>query len=177
MALSIKEAIDLTGVPKSTLWRYIKTGRISAAKNEKGEYEIDMAELYRVFHKTLGTPGTEDGTGVGTELERVASRHELQTQLEGLRQLVAAHERTIDSKSEDIKDLRKRLDLSEEKLGVSESERRVLTEKVTALLTHDIEQKKVTPRWGLVTGLSALFLLTIAALIALKLDLFSLIHQ
>lgn len=38
-----------TGVGKSTLSRALRDGIISATKNEKGAYEIDPAELHRVY--------------------------------------------------------------------------------------------------------------------------------
>ena len=37
---------------KSTIWRAIKTGRISATRTYTGTYEIDPAELFRVFPAT-----------------------------------------------------------------------------------------------------------------------------
>jgi hypothetical protein len=47
--LSLSEAATAAGIAKSTIWRAIKTGRISATRTYTGTYEVDPAELFRVF--------------------------------------------------------------------------------------------------------------------------------
>ena len=47
--LSLSQAAKLTGKSKSTINRAIKTGKLSAARNEDGSYSIDPAELARAF--------------------------------------------------------------------------------------------------------------------------------
>ena len=47
--LSLSGAANAAGLAKSTIWRAIKSGRISASKTETGGYQIDAAELFRVF--------------------------------------------------------------------------------------------------------------------------------
>jgi hypothetical protein len=49
MPYSLKQAADATGRTKPTLLRAIQTGKISAKKNEIGEWEIEPAELHRVY--------------------------------------------------------------------------------------------------------------------------------
>ena len=46
--LSLSEAATAAGIAKSTIWRAIKTGRISATRTYVGTYEVDPAELFRV---------------------------------------------------------------------------------------------------------------------------------
>jgi len=50
--LSLSEAATAAGIAKSTIWRAIKAGRISATKTEMGTYQVDAAELFRVFPAT-----------------------------------------------------------------------------------------------------------------------------
>jgi len=50
--LSLSEAATAAGIAKSTIWRAIKTGRISASRTHIGTYEVDPAELFRVFPAT-----------------------------------------------------------------------------------------------------------------------------
>jgi predicted DNA-binding protein (UPF0251 family) len=50
--LSLSEAATTAGIAKSTIWRAIKTGRISATRTYTGTYEVDPAELFRVFPAT-----------------------------------------------------------------------------------------------------------------------------
>jgi len=48
--LSMGEAAKQALVSKATLSRAIKSGKISARRNDKGGFDIDPAELFRVFH-------------------------------------------------------------------------------------------------------------------------------
>lgn len=50
--LSLNKAAKEAGVAKATLLEALKSGRISASKSEKGHWEIDPSELFRVFPKT-----------------------------------------------------------------------------------------------------------------------------
>ncbi|MCD9150159.1 hypothetical protein [Pseudophaeobacter flagellatus] len=50
--LSLNKAAKEAGIAKSTLLDALNSGRMSAEKNEKGHWEIDPSELFRVFPKT-----------------------------------------------------------------------------------------------------------------------------
>ena len=58
--LSLGEAARLAGTSKTTLSRAIKAGRLSATRKDDGGYQIDPAELSRVF---TVTPETVTATG------------------------------------------------------------------------------------------------------------------
>jgi hypothetical protein len=47
--LSLSEAAIAAGIAKSTIWRAVKAGRISATRTVTGTYHVDPAELFRVF--------------------------------------------------------------------------------------------------------------------------------
>lgn len=47
--LSLGEAARHTGLAKTTIHRAIKSGKISAQKNDDGSYSIDPAELFRAY--------------------------------------------------------------------------------------------------------------------------------
>jgi excisionase family DNA binding protein len=49
MPLSIKQAADAVGRTKSSILRAIKAGKMSATKDGAGEWQIDPAELHRVY--------------------------------------------------------------------------------------------------------------------------------
>jgi excisionase family DNA binding protein len=61
--LTLGQAARLTGTSKTTLTRAIKAGRLSATRREDGGYEIDPAELSRVYAVTPATPETGAETG------------------------------------------------------------------------------------------------------------------
>jgi deoxyhypusine synthase len=68
--LSLSGAAAAAGIAKSTIWRAIKSGRVSAIKSETGSYQIDPAELFRVFPAAnKNAQMKQDATAV----ERIAS--------------------------------------------------------------------------------------------------------
>lgn len=51
--LSMSRAATITGKSKTTIHRAIKSGKLSATRNEDGTYSINAAELSRVFHAVI----------------------------------------------------------------------------------------------------------------------------
>tara|TARA_R110001592_G_scaffold90460_2_gene265946 strand:- start:10975 stop:11574 length:600 start_codon:yes stop_codon:yes gene_type:complete len=51
MKLTLGQAAKEAGISKPSLSAAIKKGRLSASKNDSGVYEIDPAELFRVYPK------------------------------------------------------------------------------------------------------------------------------
>jgi excisionase family DNA binding protein len=95
MAYTLGEAAKATGKSKATLSKAIKSGRMSALKDETGTFRIDPAELHRVYPATPQSKQKE--TPVNT-LE-TGDYRALQARLE------AAEERLVD-KDAVIADLR-----------------------------------------------------------------------
>jgi len=59
MKYNLRTAADACGMSKTAIHNAIKSGKLSAPKNEKGSYEIDPAELHRVF------PPVQQGQEIG----------------------------------------------------------------------------------------------------------------
>jgi hypothetical protein len=79
--LSAREAGERVGLTKQAIVKAIKNGRISATKDETGEWRVDAAELFRVYPPvpTDGSnqPPTEtssDTTGLQREIELLRER-------------------------------------------------------------------------------------------------------
>ena len=49
MRYTLGQAAKATGLSKMTIQRALKSGRISGSKDETGSYQLDPAELHRVF--------------------------------------------------------------------------------------------------------------------------------
>lgn len=77
-------AAKATGLTKSALFKAIKKGRISAKKNDLGRYEIDPAELHRVYPPL---PAMEKGERECT-LETSTENRELKARVALLEDLV-----------------------------------------------------------------------------------------
>jgi excisionase family DNA binding protein len=77
--LSLREAAQQTGSNKSTIWRAIKSGRLSATRLDGGGFAIDPAELFRVFEPQQSEQRREqhragqDATADSTDLQRPAT--------------------------------------------------------------------------------------------------------
>ena len=67
--LSLIEAATVSGQSKSTIWRAVNSGRLSATRTYTGDYQIDPAELHRVF--SLGT-GERRATTVSVKRDAMA---------------------------------------------------------------------------------------------------------
>jgi hypothetical protein len=97
MAYTLGDAARATGKSKPTIAKAIKTGRISAARAEDGSYQIDPAELHRVY------PMASEGRGNSLQQDTPAADGGLQGEVELWRTLAT-------ERAEVIRDLRVRLD-------------------------------------------------------------------
>ncbi|MEZ0280248.1 hypothetical protein [Methyloceanibacter sp.] len=64
--LTLSDAANAAGVAKSTIWRAIKSGRLSASRSVVGSYQVDAAELFRVFPAVRKNDPTQQ-VATGTE--------------------------------------------------------------------------------------------------------------
>jgi hypothetical protein len=84
--LTLGQAAIETGMAKSAISRAIKSGRLSARKKENGSFEIDPAELFRVYPPASSRNGSEQ-----RQEERSATPNEtngLQREVVVLRELI-----------------------------------------------------------------------------------------
>lgn len=112
--LSATQAAKTVGKSVPTITRAIKNGRLSARKLDGGGYEIDPAELFRVWDAVTGKDNVSPPMlGRETPLEDSVLRAKLEVMDERLNDAQAT-----------IKDLRDRLD-------AESAERRNLTAQIT----------------------------------------------
>jgi hypothetical protein len=126
MKFSLGQAAKETGLDKSTISRAIKSGRLSAQRKDGGGgYEIDPAELFRVF-PPVSKEQAPISSPSNASTDMLLENRELRIKLE-------AAEARIRDKDEEVYDLRRRLDLEGE-------ERRKLT--MMLLAYHPQEQPR-----------------------------------
>lgn len=125
MIYTLGTAAKATGKSKPTIQRAIKGGKISAARKDDGSYEIDPAELHRVFPML---PDTGNDTGDMKQPETPPVTPELQAEIAVLRERLSGVEaertREREQLTDQIADLRRRLDAEAD-------ERRKLTHLLT----------------------------------------------
>lgn len=116
MQLSLSAAAKEVGRSKSTLSRAIGQGRMSATRCDDGSYQIDPAELYRVFPTPVPQPAVLNTAQPALERDGT-----LRMQLE-LAERERDRERQERSRERDqmqatIDDLRTRLDRAESRIA------------------------------------------------------------
>lgn len=121
--LTLGEAARQVTVTKSTLHRAIHDGRLSANRDEQGHYQIDPAELFRVFDPvnqiTLSDDSEQGGNTERDDAELGAEHHGtprnrgdsdsirwFQQQIEELQQETASLRRENEEKDERLSELR-----------------------------------------------------------------------
>ena len=111
MKLSANQASKEAGKTKKTILDAIKSGRLSATKNDKGHWSIDPAELDRVYPKTSANPPKE--TNAIPPIENHENRikiAELEAEVKALRREVERtdmeRERERENLSQHIEDMR-----------------------------------------------------------------------
>src|SRR5918998_5332217 len=97
---TLGKAARATGKSKTTLHRAITSGKLSASRNEDGEYEIDPAELMRVYEIVTPEPQKRSEMGRSVTVDEIPV---LRAEIEGLKQQLALLKDERD-------DLRRRLD-------------------------------------------------------------------
>jgi len=75
MVYTLGQAAKETGKSKTTIKRAIDKGRLSAKKNDNGEWEIDPAELHRVY--PIGEHEAVTKSDEVTQAELKAARGEI----------------------------------------------------------------------------------------------------
>jgi chromosome segregation ATPase len=130
--LTLAEAAKETGLTKPAIFKSIKNGRISASKDEKGQWLIDPAELFRVYAPAVKKETAEAQTG---SFELLLKLKEMEAKLE------VTEKRLLDKQSE-IENFRVQVDDLR-----NERERwRTQAEQITRLLTDQREKEQPKER-------------------------------
>lgn len=118
MQYSANQAAELTGKNVATITRAIKSGRISAIKDQSGAWKIDGAELSRVFPlraQSLQKPDMQNYANL-TKSANAPDDNALREELATLRERVRADSRLLEERANHIGDLQKRLDRAEDRI-------------------------------------------------------------
>lgn len=115
MSFSISRAAKETGLSKSTISRAVKSGRISAKKQDDGSFLIDPAELFRAYPRAVAQPVADaenDALRNPDEQPTATTSNELEivkVKLEMTETMLAREQETV-------ADLRKRLDVATDRV-------------------------------------------------------------
>ena len=140
--LSLNKAAKEACVAKSTLLEALKTGRLSGSKNEKGHWDIDTSELFRVFPKTGSENSIEPIPTGGVVPVRTVNSDALEVEVQMLREQVTR----LDAERE-----RERLQLTDQiDVLKSQFERQSSDHRqALAILTDQRHKESEAPKRGL----------------------------
>lgn len=119
--LTVSQGAKEVGITRGGLWKAIKEGRLSATKNNKGQFTIDPAELFRVYPPV-------DKVDIHSEQALIDKRHSRQHEENELRIRLELTNKLLAKSESECEYLRSRLD--------EESQER---RKLMQLLTHQPE--------------------------------------
>lgn len=112
--LSLNKAAKEANIAKSTLLQALNSKRMSAEKNEKGHWEIETSELFRVFPKSGSTEHTEPKPTPYTEPLKTIQNSALEVEVKMLREKIEdsslEREREREQAREQIENLREQIE-------------------------------------------------------------------
>ena len=140
--LSLNKAAKEAGVAKSTLLEALNSGRMSAEKNDRGHWQIDTSELFRVFEKTSSTEQEKPTPTPIQSHQKTSETSALEIEVKMLREQIermdAERDRERSQLTNQIETLRKQAERQ------SADHRQAL-----AVLTDQREQATEPPKRGL----------------------------
>lgn len=132
--LSLKQAAEETGKGKPAILKAIQKGRLSAKKNDKGQWEIDPSELFRAYPKVSGNGSNGNAS---EQQETHKETNNLQREIDILREKLG--------KAESERERERRL--LENVIDDLREDRDKWRQQATALLTHEQEKPPVKVGW------------------------------
>ena len=160
MYLTLGQAAKEVGRSKPTLLNAINKGRISAKKGETGAWEIDPAELFRVYDRVEPSNGEEASESSAPETPSPAPLEEgkaaaLEAEVKGLKDVLDQMRERLSDKDRELDDARK---VRDDLMAQVRSQTALLTdmrsdaEKERAAreeAEREVEAVKAPPRRGL----------------------------
>ena len=149
MPFSLSKAAKVAGVSKTTVHKWVKTGKLSASKGADGTYSIDRSELERVTSarkQVTSTPVTpdvtqDDSTSSSEALDLSIYRSNTLNEMKYAAALEAvSHERKL--LREQVNELRQRAEAAEERSEAAAERYHDSIKTMTRLLEDKREPQK-----------------------------------
>lgn len=112
--LSLNKAAKEARIAKSTLLKSLNSKRISAEKNDKGHWDIETSELFRVFPRSGSTEHAEPNQTPYVEPSKTSQNSALEVEVKMLREKIEdaslEREREREQAREQIESLREQIE-------------------------------------------------------------------
>lgn len=107
MKLTLGQAAKESGKSKATISKAIKSGKLSVIAQTSAGYEIDPAELFRVFPKETAQPLTVNDQKHHESTARNGDVKALEREIEMLREMLTKSEETLERERANTDEWRK----------------------------------------------------------------------
>lgn len=109
MQLSVREAAERVGVTRQTIFKKIKDGELSATVDHRGNKQVDVSELLRVYGQLQSSDSQHSATvNKARQLKQSSSSSDLQLELERSKMLLQMKDRELQLAQERIDELKAR---------------------------------------------------------------------
>lgn len=135
MKFTLNEAASECGKAKSTISKAIKSGKLSAEKNDDGSFSIDPSELFRVYPKT---------PKANSEQKNVTSRKQVRTANQN--SLVANELSKIEIEKASLLEQKRLLETQLDETRKERDEWREQAKRQTMLLENKTEETPIKKR-------------------------------
>jgi hypothetical protein len=118
--LNLREAAEMAGTSKSSIFRAIKSGRLSATRTDTGEFRVDPAEIARVYPPKSSF--SEALRNAALERNEVADRDDLKSRnavLEGEVKALATEVRLLREMADSFRSERDKWQQQAERLALA----------------------------------------------------------
>lgn len=100
LMLTLTEATEQTSKSKSTLIRAIKSGKLSAQRNEHGDYRVEPSELFRVYKPVTHQDESKNASAQQADIDLIAPE---------LLEMIREKDQQLNELRNDLKDTNQRL--------------------------------------------------------------------
>ena len=85
--ISLGDAAKRAGVSRPTMWRLVRSGKVSARRNERGAWMLEQSEFARVFPESFEQENSSPNSSANRD-EKAFERNALQGEIQILREVV-----------------------------------------------------------------------------------------
>lgn len=159
--LTLGQSAKATGKSKTTIHNAVKSGKVSGRKNSNGEYQIDPAELFRVY-PPVNPEGEHQNSPVNPSTERdvTPQMNGVTAEVDALKMVIKQLETRLEEKDQRIDEKDERITEMKTQLAQSQNlltDQRSDTEKARAALAAERNKPKLAVRQRRLTIKERLF--------------------
>ena len=129
--ISLGDAAKRAGMSRPTMWRLVRSGKVSARRNERGAWMLEQSEFARVFPESFEQQNSSPNSSTNRD-EKAFERNALQGEIQIL------HEVVVELRADKV--------MLNERLDRAEQERQKLLQVIETQAEHGRQLTDQRPR-------------------------------